>query len=201
VKRGLPRSHLHRAAPSFSVPGPSSSDEGSARAARRHAGEHEAKVSEREHPRCVTARSAREFAAPGNDESRVFELRRFGVQKSAGRTFVRGRRERFARGTRGLARRNERSRGDCAERSKTRANGCGSCDAPLQGVVIQLAFMRASLIGIASGGVRARRLGKSQGRERMTKRSMEGCLGLWIRSSKQGARLQPWLRRFSRSDA
>lgn len=59
VKRGLPRSHLHRAAPSFSVPVLPSSDcafgrclwMGARHAARRRASEHEAQASEREHPR------------------------------------------------------------------------------------------------------------------------------------------------------
>jgi len=36
---------------------------------------------------------------------------------------------------------------------------------------------RASLVGIASGGVRARGLGKSQGRERAVTDTMEGCPG------------------------
>jgi len=55
VKRGPPRSHLHRAAPSFSVPGPLVTAAfaggvgwGGRHATRRRAGEHEAQASGRE---------------------------------------------------------------------------------------------------------------------------------------------------------
>jgi len=56
--------------------------------------------------------------------------------------------------------------------------------------------LRESLVGIASGWVRARRLGKSQGHERRAIGSMEGCPGTRMRLSKPETRRRPWLRRF-----
>lgn len=98
VKRGPPRSHLHRAAPSFSVPGPLATAAftggvgwGGRHAARRRAGEHEAQASGRE------SSSGRRRKAPGKrwlrretTSSTGVRVRCFGEQKSAERIGSRG---------------------------------------------------------------------------------------------------------------
>jgi hypothetical protein len=111
VKRDLPRSHLHRAAPSLSVPGlphggASHTTEGR-HAARRCVSGHEAQASEREHPR-VSLKGMR--VRPLHREatkSRVLESQLF-RSAEVGRTHRRPRRpnaSHIAQGTRGLARR------------------------------------------------------------------------------------------------
>jgi len=67
VKRELPWSHLHRAAPSLSVLALRLRT-GDRHSARRWVSEHEAKASEREHPRAESQGRARGTAAPGNDD-------------------------------------------------------------------------------------------------------------------------------------
>jgi len=177
VKRGPPRSHLHRAAPSFSVPGPLATAAftggvgwGGRHAARRRAGEHEAQASGRE------SSSGRRRKAPGKRWLRRETTSSTGVRVSISESRSRlnasvpaARQRGQTRERSGMGRKKERSRGDCARRSGKRPRRCGGCRAPLSTEVQRSSrYMRASLVGIAPGGVRARRLGKSQGRERMT---------------------------------
>jgi len=135
-------------------------------------------------------------AAPGNDEARVLEWECFGVQKSIGRTAGRDARGRY-QAHHGHARpssKESQGLGKCLRRVRTKTVR-GLASAPSNhGDAGRIQAARASLVGIASGGVRARGLGKSKGRERATADTMEGCpsrgrvplnpgrgLGLWPR--------------------
>jgi hypothetical protein len=97
VKRGPPRSHLHRAAPSLSVPGLFATAAltggigwGGRHAARRRAGEHEAQASEREssNGRRRKASGTRWLRRETTKSTRVVG-QCFGEQKSAERIGVR----------------------------------------------------------------------------------------------------------------
>jgi hypothetical protein len=85
--------------------------------------------------------------------------------------------------TRDLARRN-RSRPETRRRRRERAKGWrGPARRLLTMETRELArAVRASLVGIASGGVRARGLGKCQGRERTSRRYDGRVSGSWVTS-------------------
>jgi len=85
VKRGPPRSRLHRVAPSPSVPGPSSPDGGAARDATSRERARGASLGTRAVERTASKGVGRAVAAPGNDEARVLESGVFGVQTSVER--------------------------------------------------------------------------------------------------------------------
>lgn len=114
----------------------------------------------------------------------------FGVQKSIGRIADRDARGRYqahhgnARSSskESLARRLTRSAARRSSDNGARAREASSNHGDTHG--IQTA--RASLVGIASGGVRARGLGKSQGRERAVTDTMEGCPGRGCAPLNQG---------------
>jgi len=168
---------LHRAAPSLSVPGLLVHGPHGCRDGEDGTRRDVARVGTRRKLRNEGHRTdgAERRRARGGCTGR---RRRARVVESVFRSAEVGRTHRFPRGTsaseiangtRGIARKKGRPRGDCARRSRQRAKRCGSWGASLSPEVRNSSrFMRASLVGIASGGVRARRLGKSQGRERMT---------------------------------
>jgi len=181
VKRGPPRSHLHRAAPSFSVPGLHVASSGAlpfgADDVEDGTRRDSAWVGTRRKPRQRESSAGRHRKVPGDGgcagrrrRARVVD---YSVSECRSRSnasvSARHVRDLHRGRARGMARRNGSSRGDCARWSGERARRCGGCGAPLSTEVrSSLRFVRASLVGIAPGGVRARRLGKSQGRERMT---------------------------------
>jgi hypothetical protein len=169
VKRGPPRSHRHRAAPSCSVYGPPPSGEGTAR------GRDGARVGTRRKPRHEGLRKRASpkgdgcpMAAPGDDRSTSVRVSGSECRKSIGRIALRAARTRI------LPRaRTRNSSRDGVPRTVTRTstlererNDAGASSAPPSRGAIGHTVLRASLVGIAPGGVRARRLGKSQGRER-----------------------------------
>jgi len=114
----------------------------------------------------------------------------FGVQKSIGRIAGRDARGRYQAHL-GYAR---PSRKDSHARRLTRSaaktsgdNGARAFEVPPNhGDATLVQTARASLVGIASGGVRARGLGRSQGRERAVTDTMEGCPGRGCAPLNQG---------------
>jgi hypothetical protein len=85
---------------------------------------------------------------------------------------------RHAAETSDLARRKRSRRRDVAKATDLEQQRCvGGVLLFSKGRSVSALATCASLVGIASGGVRARRLGKSQGREHVATDTMKGCLG------------------------
>jgi len=122
----------------------------------------------------------------------------FGVQKSIGRIAGRDARGRYQAHL-GYA---QPSRKESHARRLTRSaarrsgdNGARTFEVPSNhGDTTLVQTARASLVGIASGGVRARGLGRSQGRERAVTDTMEGCPGRGRAPLNQGCNSRLWPR-------
>jgi hypothetical protein len=142
--------------------------------------EHEAQASEREHPR-VSLKGSR--VRPLHRETttlRVLESQWF-RSAEVGRTHRRSRcpnASHIARGTRDLARRTFRSRGDCARRSANRANRCGSWKALLLPEVrTSSRYYAQASSGSHPEGCGLGNSGSFRAASVVRLDSMEGCLG------------------------
>jgi len=142
---------------------------------------------------------ARRVIALGRDEVRVLELERF-RSANVDRTHHRSRRPRELEraqpsDTRGLARTKRSDRvhdaRTCVERERP---WCVGLERLSSRSCLVARTARDSLVGIAPGGVRARGLGKSQGRERAVVDTTKGCPDRGCVPLNQGRPLRSWLR-------
>jgi len=116
----------------------------------------------------------------------------FGVQRSIGRIADRdaraGAKAPLAE-TRDLARRKRPRAVTRAGANDGERQRCAGCGPRLLTETRRAQAARASLVGIAPGGVRARGLGRSQGRERADRRYDGRVSGSWMRLSKPEPRI------------
>jgi len=200
VKRDTPRPRLHRVAPSCPVPAPLVFGPGGPHAGRS-VDEHEARASVRERIRRACAeRQARGIQGALRREAtkaRVFEgtVSECRSRSDASPDRDARRRHQAPREHARSSSKEEAAAHDERRGLRERAKRCAGPTTCLLTTEARKALAaRASLVGIAPGGVRARGLGKSKGRERAVAGTTEGCPGRTRDSLNRNRVLRPWSR-------